>query len=84
MISKIIGIITDGDIRRMLKSSPNFLSLKAKDIMNTSPKQIENSRMAVDALKIMETSGISQLLVHDKNKYAGVVHLHDLITEGIL
>ena len=81
---KIIGIITDGDLRRMLSKVDDFSSLTAKDIMSANPKRIESDAMAIDALELMETNGISQLLVEELGKYAGVVHLHDLIKEGII
>lgn len=80
----IVGIITDGDIRRMLSKSDGFMHLTAKDIMGASPKRIEANAMAVDAMELMEEHGISQLLVEKDGKYAGVVHLHDLIKEGII
>jgi arabinose-5-phosphate isomerase len=82
--TNIIGIITDGDLRRMLSNTDDFTSLNAKDIMSANPKTIEANAMAVDAMELMEKHGISQLLVKDKGSYAGVVHLHDLIKEGIL
>ena len=82
--NKIIGIITDGDIRRMLRNEDNFTELTAKDIMGNSPKLINNDAMAVDAMEMMEEFGISQLLVEENGTYAGVVHLHDLIKEGII
>ncbi|GAA4281568.1 KpsF/GutQ family sugar-phosphate isomerase [Gaetbulibacter aestuarii] len=81
---KIIGIITDGDLRRMLSKVDDFSKLSAKDIMSINPKRIATQAMAVDALEIMETHDISQLLVENDGKYAGVVHLHDLIKEGII
>tara|TARA_R110002095_G_scaffold26482_5_gene26772 strand:- start:1475 stop:2392 length:918 start_codon:yes stop_codon:yes gene_type:complete len=81
---KIIGIITDGDLRRMLSKVDNFSGLTAKDIMSANPKRIEAEAMAIDALEVMETNEISQLLVEENGKYAGVVHLHDLIKEGII
>ena len=81
---KIVGIITDGDLRRMLAQVDDFSKLTAKDIMGKNPKQININAMAVDALEIMETNDISQLLVEDNGNYAGVVHLHDLIKEGII
>ena len=81
---KIIGIITDGDLRRMLSKVDDFSGLTAKDIMSANPKRIETEAMAIDALEVMETNGISQLLVEENGKYAGVVHLHDLIKEGII
>lgn len=80
----IIGIITDGDLRRMLTKVDDFSKLTAKDIMSTNPRQISDQAMAIDALEVMETHEISQLLVEDNSKYAGVVHLHDLIKEGII
>lgn len=82
--NKIVGIITDGDLRRMLTKVDNFAGLTAKDIMSNNPKRIEEDAMAVDAMEIMETNGISQLLVEKNGNYAGVVHLHDLIKEGII
>ncbi|TYA71444.1 KpsF/GutQ family sugar-phosphate isomerase [Seonamhaeicola marinus] len=81
---EIVGIITDGDIRRMLSDTIDFSTLTAKDIMGKTPKRVSADTMAVDALDIMETNGISQLLVEENGKYAGVVHLHDLIKEGII
>jgi arabinose-5-phosphate isomerase len=81
---KIVGIITDGDLRRMLSKSDSFLNFKAKDIMSTNPKRIDENAMAIDAMELMEAHGISQLLVENNGDYAGVVHLHDLIKEGII
>ncbi|MFG6687659.1 SIS domain-containing protein [Mariniflexile sp. HNIBRBA6329] len=81
---KIIGIITDGDLRRMLTKVDDFSSLTAKDIMGANPKRINANAMAIDALDMMEAFGISQLLVEENGNYAGVVHLHDLIKEGII
>lgn len=81
---KIIGIITDGDLRRMLSKTVDFTSLTAKDIMGTNPKCIDSNAMAVDARELMETNEISQLLVEENGFYAGIVHLHDLIKEGII
>ena len=82
--SEIIGIITDGDLRRMLSKSNDIANLTAKDIMGHNPKRISEDAMAVDAKELMEEYGISQLLVEKDGKYAGVVHLHDLIKEGII
>ncbi len=81
---KIVGIVTDGDLRRMLSKADDFTSLTAKDIMSANPKHIDADAMAVDAMDMMETHGISQLLVEENGKYAGIVHLHDLIKEGII
>lgn len=81
---KISGIITDGDIRRMLTSTTDISSLTAKDIMGKSPKVIVSDAMAIEALDILENNNISQILVTDSDdNYVGVVHLHDLIKEGI-
>ncbi len=81
---KIIGIITDGDLRRMLTKVDDFSKLTAKDIMGANPKRITANAMAIDALELMEAHEISQLLVEENGAYAGVVHLHDLIKEGII
>lgn len=81
---KILGIITDGDLRRMLSKSNDLNGIKAKDIMSLNPRSIDENAMAVDAKEVMESYGISQLLVKDNDRYAGVVHLHDLIKEGII
>ncbi|MCC1484873.1 KpsF/GutQ family sugar-phosphate isomerase [Winogradskyella immobilis] len=82
--NKIVGIITDGDLRRMLSKSDDISALTAKDIMSSNPRRINEDAMAVDAKAIMEAHGISQLLVEKDGNYAGVVHLHDLIKEGII
>lgn len=81
---KIIGIITDGDIRRMLSKTTKIDAFVASDIMGNKAKTIHRDAMAIEALDILENNSISQLLVvDDNNNYAGVVHLHDLIKEGI-
>jgi len=82
--NKIVGIITDGDLRRMLSKSDSFLNFTAKDIMTTNPKRIDENAMAVDAMELMEANSISQLLVENNGEYVGVVHLHDLVKEGII
>jgi arabinose-5-phosphate isomerase len=82
--NKIKGIITDGDLRRMLAKTENFTNLTAIDIMTKNPKSIDINAMAVDAMQLMEKHEITQLLVTDNEMYAGVVHLHDLMKEGIL
>jgi len=81
---KIIGIITDGDIRRMLKNNTEFKDLTARDIMSAAPKTIDQDALAVDALEMLEENKISQLLALENQTYAGVVHIHNLIREGIL
>ncbi len=81
---KIVGIVTDGDLRRMLNKYENINGLKAKDIMTTNPKTIGADVLAIKALKEMRSNGVSQLLAVDGEEYVGVVHLHNLINEGIL
>ncbi len=80
----LLGVITDGDLRRMLSQTDDFKNLTAMDIMSTSPKRIDSNAMAVDAKEIMEDNGISQLLVEDNGKYNGIIHIHDLVREGII
>jgi arabinose-5-phosphate isomerase len=79
-----IGIITDGDLRRMLSSGKNIDDLIASDIMSSHPKTITADSMAVQARELMEENNISQLIAVDHQGYAGVVHIHDLIREGIV
>lgn len=81
---KVFGIITDGDLRRMLAKTDNFSQLSAKDIMSKNPKSISIDAMAIEAMELMDTHEISQLVVEDQGKYAGVIHIHDLIKEGII
>ncbi|MCH2032985.1 MAG: KpsF/GutQ family sugar-phosphate isomerase [Tenacibaculum sp.] len=82
--NQISGIITDGDIRRMLNKTTDIESLSATDIMSSNPKTIDIDAMAIDALEALENNSITQILVtDDNNEYVGVVHLHDLIKEGI-
>ncbi|CAM3565870.1 KpsF/GutQ family sugar-phosphate isomerase [Zobellia roscoffensis] len=81
---EIVGIVTDGDIRRMLNKYDNISGLTAKDIMSKNPKTISVDVLAIEALELMQEKGISQLLGVDGKKYMGVVHLHNLINEGIL
>ena len=82
--NKIIGIITDGDLRRMLSETENLSQQKAENIMTKNPVSITIDAMAIDAMELMETHEISQLLVTDRGNYAGVIHIHDLIKEGII
>ena len=81
---KILGIVTDGDLRRMLAKTNDISALTASNIMTPNPKVIHAQTLAVEAMKEMESHEISQLLVIDNDSYAGVVHIHDLIREGIL
>jgi arabinose-5-phosphate isomerase len=81
---KVVGIITDGDIRRMLNKTETITGLTAKDIMTVNPKTIKTSDMVVNALNILEDFSITQLVVVDNDEYKGVIHLHDILKEGIV
>ncbi|MFT7298908.1 MAG: arabinose-5-phosphate isomerase [Sphingobacteriales bacterium] len=80
----LVGMITDGDIRRMMEREDDIGLLSAKDIMNPDPITIENGELAINALEKIRENNISQILVTQNGKYAGVVHLHDLLREGII
>ncbi len=82
--TKIVGVITDGDLRRMLKNNKDINSLTASDIMSKNPKTIDINAMAIEALETMENNNITQILVVEDSVYIGVVHLHDLLKEGII
>ncbi len=81
---KLTGIITDGDIRRMLTKTDSIAHLTAKDIMTINPKTVKSDDMVVDALNLMEDFSITQLIVVDNDEYKGVIHLHDILKEGIV
>lgn len=81
---KLVGMITDGDIRRMLENNASIDHILAGDIMNTSPKTIDKNTLVVDALNLMRKNNITQLLVMDGTEYVGVIHLHFILKEGIL
>jgi arabinose-5-phosphate isomerase len=80
----LLGIITDGDLRRMLEKGIDLNSIKASDIMTQNPKSIEKDEFAVKALQIMQQNNITQLVVMDGKRVAGFIHLHDLLKEGIV
>ena len=80
----LLGIITDGDLRRMLQKTNDLRSVRAADIMTTTPKRIEKDEYAVKALHVMEENNITQLVVTHGEKVAGFIHLHDLLKEGII
>lgn len=80
----ILGVITDGDLRRMLEKDLPPAKVKAKDIMTLSPKTIESEELAVDALDLMRKQNITQLIVTENNRYVGIIHLHDLVREGLI
>ncbi len=81
---KIVGIITDGDLRRMLTKVDSMAGLSANDIMSKNPKLIDNNAMAVEASAMMEANGITQIIAHTDGIYKGIVHIHNLTKEGIL
>ncbi|WP_039054501.1 SIS domain-containing protein [Sphingobacterium sp. T2] len=82
--NQIVGIITDGDIRRMLENHQDTSILSAKDIMSQNPKNIEQDELAINAFHKMKENSISQLIVLDQGEYVGIVHLQDLLKEGII
>lgn len=82
--NQLLGIITDGDLRRMLQKESNISAVKAVDIMSKNPKTIDRAEFAVKALQIMQQNNITQLIVKDGERVAGFVHLHDLLKEGIV
>ena len=81
---KLIGIITDGDLRRMLEKSDNIQNISARDIMTGNPKTIAPGELAVNALDLMRQNEITQLVVADGVEYRGIIHLHDLVKEGLI
>jgi arabinose-5-phosphate isomerase len=81
---RIVGAITDGDLRRMLQKNPEYTHLRAKEVMTQRPKTITEDILAVEALEIMKSKNITNLFVVDKlGRYLGVLHIHDIIKEGI-
>ncbi len=81
---KLMGIITDGDIRRMLETSDSISNVFARDILTPSPKTIAPNEMAVAALDVMRKNEITQLVVAENDNYLGIIHLHDLVKEGLI
>lgn len=82
--NELLGIVTDGDIRRAVEQDENFDLLNAGALMNSSAKRISSSSLAVEGFQLMENNKISQLLVVDENgTYCGIIHLHDLLSAGI-
>ncbi len=81
---KLVGIITDGDLRRMLQRQPDLRAVKAADIMSKNPKIISKDEFAIRALNIMKDHNITQLVAMDKERIIGFVHIHDLMKEGIV
>jgi arabinose-5-phosphate isomerase len=81
---KLLGIITDGDLRRMLEKNISIATIQADDIMTAHPITIGPDEMAIDALDLLRTREITQLAVTENGKYLGIIHLHDLIREGLI
>jgi arabinose-5-phosphate isomerase len=81
---EIKGIITDGDLRRMLEKNDQIQQITAKDILTSKPTTVSPSLLAVEALDVLRTHDISQLLVVENGTYLGVLHIHDLVREGIV
>lgn len=81
---QVLGIITDGDLRRMLENDADVSHFLAKDIMTLAPKTIQQKELAVNALQMMRQNSITQLIVEDEKTYVGIIHLHDLIREGLI
>ena len=82
--NKLLGIITDGDLRRMLEKETSFSHFKAEHIMNVNPKTVSINSMVVDALQIMEDNNISQIIVMHNDTYVGILHIHEILKLGIL
>jgi len=82
--NKLVGIVTDGDIRRMLNKTENISGLTVEEIMTKNPKTISSETLVSEALNILEDFSITQLIVLDNHEYKGVLHLHDILKEGIL
>lgn len=80
----LLGVITDGDLRRMLEKNNSINEVSATQIMSSHPKTIEADALAIDAMELMRKNNISQLLVVDNKQYLGIIHLHDLIKEGLI
>ncbi len=81
---KLIGIITDGDLRRMLEKNIQMEDVTAENIMSPNPKTIEPEMLVIDALQLMRNHNITQLIVQQESKYLGIIHLHDILKEGII
>lgn len=82
--NQVLGIITDGDLRRMLEKTDDIHSITAKDILSPHPKMVEPSLLAVEALDVLRNNDISQLVVAENGNYLGILHIHDLVREGIV
>ena len=81
--TEVLGIVTDGDLRRMLESNADIHAVSASDIMTKNPKEIEQNELAAEGFRLMEKFNITQLVVTENKEYRGLVHLHDILKEGI-
>ena len=81
---KLVGIITDGDLRRMLEKNTDIDNIQARDIMTVNPRQISEDELAVTALDQMRKNAITQLVVTKNSRYKGIIHIHDLLKEGLI
>jgi arabinose-5-phosphate isomerase len=82
--NKVVGIITDGDIRRMLNTRDSIAGVIAQDVMTKNPKTITSASMVIDAFNMMEDFAITQLVVVDHGEFKGILHIHDILKEGIV
>ena len=82
--NNLVGIITDGDLRRCFEKNTDFKNLLSKDIMTNKPRSITSISLVYDAFQIMKENNITQLIVSDNGNYIGIIHLHDIIKEGIV
>jgi arabinose-5-phosphate isomerase len=82
--NKLCGIITDGDLRRMLEKYDDFSLLKAKDIMTSNPITISSNRLAYDALQVMEDNNINQIILLKEDNYIGIIHIHEILRQGVI
>ena len=80
---KITGVITDGDLRRMLMSEQDVSKIIAKDIMSKNPKSIDKNALAKEAMAVLKEKNIGQLIVTENGKYFGIIDIHRLLDEGI-
>ena len=81
--SQVVGVVTDGDLRRMMQTTGDIFNLKAQDIMAKKPIVLSSDTLAKEALTLMQEKEISQIIVVDANTYMGIVHIHDILNEGI-
>jgi arabinose-5-phosphate isomerase len=82
--NQLVGVITDGDLRRMIEKNLDFAHIRAEEVMTKNPRTINGDELVVNALDIMRLNNITQLPVVNEGEYAGVIHLHDILREGII